>query len=160
MSRRRRDPKVAAPYPRTARVNQVLREVVAEELERLADVDDRLALATITAVETSADLRQATVFLSSIPGEGEVLDALASVRVHLQHAIGRQVRLKRTPQLVFLPDPAIASGRRVDDILRQLHEVPPAESRSGRDVGAGGNGVPGDARDDDDTGRDMNHDRG
>jgi ribosome-binding factor A len=117
-----------------ARVNEVLREVVAEELERLSDIDERLALATITAVETSADLRHATVFLSALPGEAlEVLDVLETQRVHLQNAIGRQVRLKRTPLLVFLPDPAIASGRRVDDILRHLRG-----SRPSVEAGRGG----------------------
>ena len=39
-------------YPRSARVNEVLREVLAEALERLADADERLALLTITGVET------------------------------------------------------------------------------------------------------------
>jgi ribosome-binding factor A len=144
MSRRRHDPRVAAPYPRTARVNQVLREVVADELERLSDVDERLGLATITAVEISADLRHATVFLSSLPGEApEVLEALESRRVHLQQVIGRQVRLKRTPHLAFLPDPAIASGRRVETILRHIRdarsEVDTGEDRA-RDTSADRNG--------------------
>ena len=44
--------KAPSPYPRTARVNQVLREVVAEALERMADIDDRLRLLTVTSVDT------------------------------------------------------------------------------------------------------------
>ncbi len=111
--------KVGAPYPRTARVNQVLREVVAEELERLADVDERLRLVTVTAIEISADLRHATVFLSSL--RGEAAEALDAQRVQLQRAIGRQVRLKRTPQLAFALDPGVARGWRVEEILDHLH---------------------------------------
>ena len=49
-------------YPRTARVNHVVHEVVADELERIDD--DRLELTTVTGVEVDPDLRHATVWLS------------------------------------------------------------------------------------------------
>lgn len=48
--------------------------------------------------------------------------ALAEARVRLQAAIASQVRLKRTPQLRFAADPAVAAAGRVEDILRQLPE--------------------------------------
>ena len=44
-------------------------------------------------------------------------------RVRLQAAIGRQVRLKRTPQLSFLSDPAVTSGQRVEDILTRVKKM-------------------------------------
>ncbi|TMK37682.1 MAG: 30S ribosome-binding factor RbfA [Actinobacteria bacterium] len=114
----------ARRYDRTARVNEVVREVLADELERLAD--PQLGLLTVTGVEVSPDLRQATVYYSAlIPSEGEaehdIAGALSAARPHLQAAIGRQVRMKYTPQLVFREDPAIRTGERVDEILRQLH---------------------------------------
>jgi ribosome-binding factor A len=105
-------------YPRTARINEVLREVIAEELERLADEDTRLDLLTVTHVEAEPDLRHATVLLASLPDEA--VEALGEHRVGIQAAIGRQVRLKRTPQLAFEADPAVATGQRVEDILRGL----------------------------------------
>lgn len=105
-------------YPRMARVNELVREVVAEELERLQSIDERLGLMTVTHVEVEADLRRATVLLSTLTEEGK--EALADHRVRLQAALGRQVRLRRTPQLSFAADPAIESGRRVEDILRRL----------------------------------------
>ena len=71
---RRHDNRAWPPTPRTLRVNQVLREVVADELERLADADDRLRLVTVTSVETAPDLRQATVYLSSL--SDDAADAL------------------------------------------------------------------------------------
>jgi ribosome-binding factor A len=114
----------ARRYDRTARVNEVVREVLADELERLAD--PQLGLLTVTGVEVTPDLRQATVYYSAlIPSEGEaeldIAGALSAARPHLQAAIGRQVRMKYTPQLVFREDPAIRTGERVDEILRQLH---------------------------------------
>jgi ribosome-binding factor A len=106
-------------YPRVARVNELVREVVADELERIDD--ERLELVTITGVHVDPDLRHAVVWFSSL--RGGVVEVLTAHRVRLQRAIARQVRMKRTPELVFRPDPAIASGRRVEDILRELQET-------------------------------------
>jgi len=89
-------------FPRTLRVNHLLQEVVAEEIERLGD----------------DDLRHATVWLSSLSEEAS--EALGEDRVRLQAAIGRQVRMKRTPQLTFAADPGVAQGARVEDILQSL----------------------------------------
>jgi ribosome-binding factor A len=98
----------------------VLREVVAEELERLADADDRLRLLTVTAVDTAPDLRHATVYLSSL--SEDQTEALADRRAQLQRSLSRQTRLKRTPLLEFTVDPAIVAGGRVEDVLRKIRE--------------------------------------
>lgn len=115
-------------FPRTARVNEVLREVLAEELEEVAGSDPRLGLITVTGVECDPDLRHATVLLASMSGPAQA--ALEEARTRLQSAIGRQVRLKRTPHLTFEVDPAITHGQRVEEILRGLHAAgqpgPPA----------------------------------
>ena len=103
-------------YPRTARVDELLREVVADELERIDD--DRLGLVTVTGVTTDPDLRHARVWLSSLGDDA--VSALAEHRPRLQAAIGRQVRLKRTPTLEFKADPAVAAGGVVEDILRAM----------------------------------------
>ena len=131
MPGRRHDSHPHASFPRTARVNQVLREVVADALERLADGDDRLRMATVTSVDTTPDLRNATVYLSSLPAE--MAESLDDHRGALQRAIGHEVRLKRTPHLAFAADPAVASGERVEEILRRLHDEEPADG--GADAG-------------------------
>jgi ribosome-binding factor A len=105
-------------YPRTARVNAVLLQVLGDALERQRDDDERLALLTISAVSVDADLRHATVFMASLP-EG-ALQALEAQRLELQAAIAREVRLKRTPTLRFVADPAIAAGERVEEALRRV----------------------------------------
>ena len=112
-------------YPRTVRVNRLLREVLAEELEKLSGDDERLRLATITAVEVDPDLRHAKVLFDPglEPGvTDEVAEALAEQRVRLQKAIASQVRLKRTPQLSFLSDSGVTTGTRVEEILREIHK--------------------------------------
>ncbi|HEX7459210.1 MAG TPA: 30S ribosome-binding factor RbfA [Acidimicrobiales bacterium] len=123
-----------APYSRSLRVNQVLRQVVADELERLADADERLRLVTVTSVETTADLRQATIYLSSLSDEAAA--ALEQRRVQVQKAVARQTTFKRTPLLSFVQDPAVVTGNRIEDLLRQIHESDDAAGRvetDGRD---------------------------
>jgi ribosome-binding factor A len=107
-----------ATYPRALRVNQVLRQVVAEELERLVDADE-LPMVTVTSVEVAPDMRSAVVFLASL--DEAIAGALEERRGHLQRLIGRQMTMKRTPRLSFRADPAIAAGSRVEELLRGLH---------------------------------------
>jgi ribosome-binding factor A len=118
------DAGAAKRYPRSARVNEILREVLADALERMEDRDERLGLLTVTAVRCDPDLRHALVLFSSL-GEKEER-ALADVRVRLQAAVSSQVRLKRTPQLRFAADPAVAEGLKIEDILRRLPKGPQA----------------------------------
>jgi ribosome-binding factor A len=118
-------------YSRLDRVNEALREVLADELERIDD--GRLELVTVTGVKVEPDLRRAHVWFDTL-GEGpKAAEALSEHRVRLQGAIGRELRLKRTPELTFGPDPAIATGTRVEDILRTLHGSQPADGPPGED---------------------------
>ncbi|MCU1452973.1 MAG: rbfA [Acidimicrobiales bacterium] len=108
-------------YPRMARVNTLLREIIGEELERIDD--DRFDLITVTAVACEADLRRAVVSYDNLRGEEAdeaLLKALAEHRPRLQAAVGRQARLKRTPELVFEPDLVLRSAARIEDVLRGL----------------------------------------
>lgn len=110
-------------YPRTARVNEVVRETLADELERLSD--PRLGFVTVTGVEVSRDLRLADVYYSVLGSAEERVDssnALRSASPHLRAVIGREVRLKYNPELRFREDPAIAQGQRIEEVIRGIHE--------------------------------------
>ena len=106
---------------RMDRVNQVVQEVLADELERIDD--ERLELVTVTGVRVEPGLSHAVVWFSSLSqGDPEgVAVALGEHRIRFQSAIGRQLRLRGTPLLSFAPDPAIAHGSRVEELLRDLH---------------------------------------
>jgi ribosome-binding factor A len=122
MTRRRHVPR---QYPRTARVNEVVRESLADELERLSD--PRLGFVTVTGVEVSRDLRLADVYYSVLGTADERVEsanALRSATPHLRAVVGRQVRLKYNPELRFREDPAIAQGQRIDEVIRSIHEDP------------------------------------
>lgn len=105
---------------RMRRVNSILREVLAEEIERMSD--RRLHMVSVTAVDTAPDLRHATVYVDVLgrAGAGEALAALRGAARRLQLVVGREVRIKYVPQLDFAIDPGITTGERIDEILREL----------------------------------------
>jgi ribosome-binding factor A len=123
MSKRPRLHGTARDYPRTARLNHLVQEIVADEIERLDD--DRLGLFTVVAVDVERDLRRATVFYTSLSASAgddsdELAEALAEHRARLQAAIGRQAHLKRTPELVFRQDTVIRQAERIEEIIREI----------------------------------------
>jgi ribosome-binding factor A len=107
-----------------ARVNELLREILGDTLERLDD--DRTALVTVTAVSCDPDLRHATVYLDTLAGPEEddaLLEALGELRPRLQAAIAREARLKRTPELTFSPDLVVRTAGRIEEVLRGLDDL-------------------------------------
>ena len=118
-----RRPGSARDFPRTARLNHLVHEIVAEEIELLDD--ERLGFLTVVGVEVESDLRRATVYYTTLEdADPDVAELLEEHRGRLQAAIARQARLKRTPELVFRPDSVIVQAQRVEDILRDLDTAP------------------------------------
>lgn len=110
-------------YPRSARVGETLREIIAEDLVRFDD--ERLSFVSITGIDVDPELNRAIVFFDSLDGEegdAEIIEALAEYRVRLQSSIARQIKAKKTPILEFRPDVAIRSSERIDEILRADRE--------------------------------------
>ena len=106
---------------RMRRVNEAVREVISEGVGELKD--PRVGFVTITGVETSADLRHATVFVSVLGGEGKrekTLAGLAAAHGVLQGRVARELRLKRTPQLTFEYDPTVERGVRMTQLIDEL----------------------------------------
>jgi ribosome-binding factor A len=106
-------------YPRSARVGETLREIIADELVRIDD--ERLEFVTITGIDVDNELNRARVYFDSLAGEEgdeEIVAALNAHRARLQSSVNRQIRAKNTPILEFHPDDALRSAERIDDILR------------------------------------------
>jgi ribosome-binding factor A len=110
---------------RMRRVNESVRQVLSEGLLELKD--PRIGFVTVTGVETSPDLRHATVYVSVLGGEKKRnasmlgLDAAHGV---LQAKLSRELRLKRTPQLSFEYDHAVEHGVRLSKLIDELAPEP------------------------------------
>jgi ribosome-binding factor A len=100
------------------KVNSTLREVLAEEVERMSD--SRLEMVSITGVETSPNLRHAVVYIDVLGNDAsDALSALQHASHRLQSVIGRQVgaRVRRRPRRdrrgAYRCHPSLPSGRGV-----------------------------------------------
>ena len=103
------------------RVNESLRQVLAEALPELKD--PRIGLVTVTAVETAPDLRHAVVYVSVLGNEKKraaTLRGLEAAHGVLQSRLARQLRMKRTPQLSFEYDPSVERGVRMSRLIDEL----------------------------------------
>ena len=109
------------PTERMRRVNEVMREVIGDAISSQLD-DPRIGFVTVTAIDTSPDLRTARVYVSMLGGEEEREPALAALRSShgvLQSAIAREMRIKRTPTLSFHYDEGLERGVRISKLLEE-----------------------------------------
>jgi ribosome-binding factor A len=106
---------------RMRRVNESVRQVLADTVPKLQD--PRIGLITVTGVETSPDLRHATVYVSVLGSEKKraaSLRGLEAAHGLLQARLGRELRLKRTPLLTFEYDPTVERGVRMTQLIDEL----------------------------------------
>jgi len=103
------------------RVNESVRAVLAEAVGELKD--PRIGFVTVTSVQTSHDLRQATVYVSVLGSDRQRSRSLAGLdAAHgvLQARLASELRMKRTPQLTFQYDPSVEEGVRMSKLIDEL----------------------------------------
>jgi ribosome-binding factor A len=102
-------------------INEVMRKVIGSAIS--TDLQDpRIGFVTVTAVDTSPDLRSARVYVSVLGDEAErqaTLDALRRAHGVLQSAIARETRIKYTPTLTFTYDDGPERSVRLSKLLDQ-----------------------------------------
>lgn len=150
------------------RVNQLadrIRVIVAEMLERRVK-DPRLGFVTITEARLTGDLREATVFYTVLGGDQDqagTAAALESAKGLVRSEVGRQLGLRHTPSLAFLPDAVPDNAKHIEDLLRAARDSDAEVARQAAQATHAGDADPyrtpredeeydetGDAKDDDD----------
>lgn len=131
-------------------MSELVREIVASELERIGD--ERLEMVTITAVDVDGALEHADVFYSALGADEEgrdeeVAEALEERRWKVQQVVNRDVRARRTPQIRFRKDTVLSSALRIDQILREIGETE-GSGAGGSDTDASDTDAPGSDADD------------
>lgn len=109
------------PSSRMRKVNELVREVVADAIRDLKD--PRIGFVTVTGAETSPDLRHAIVYYSAMGTDEEkaaTAAGLARATPRIQAALGEETRLRYTPKLEFRVDPSIDEGLRISQILSEI----------------------------------------
>lgn len=109
---------------RVGRVGEQIKKELSVLLQRELK-DPRIGFVTVTGVEVTGDLSQAKVYLSVLGSEEqkeETLHALAKAKGFLRSELGRRVRLRHTPDLIFKFDSSIDYGSRIEALLQKLNE--------------------------------------
>lgn len=110
---------------RVARVGELIKREVSQML--LSEIkDDRVqvGMVSVTDVEVSGDLQHAKIFVSIYGDEaarGETMAGLQSATGFVRSALGQRVRLRRTPEVIFLEDRSLERGTRVLSLINQLN---------------------------------------
>src|SRR3954454_2026815 len=105
---------------RLRRVDEAIRQVLSGAVQDLKD--PRVGFVTVTAVQTSPDLRHARVY-ASVLGDAAARDAslagLRSAHGFLQRRVASELRLKHTPTLEFVYDDTAERAQRLEKLLRE-----------------------------------------
>jgi len=118
--------------PRVRRIADRIQVIVAEMLERRIK-DPRLGFVTITDVRLTGDGQQATIFYTVLAGAaGEQSDekaladtaaALESAKGVLRSEVAKQLGMRVTPTLAFVPDALPESARHLDEVLQRARQI-------------------------------------
>jgi ribosome-binding factor A len=110
---------------RMRRVDEAMREVLSGAITSELK-DPRVGFVTVTAVQTSPDLRQARVFVSVLGTDAQrrrSLDGLRSAHGFLQRRVADELRIKHTPTLDFIYDDTADRGQRIAELLEREGEA-------------------------------------
>lgn len=112
---------------RQLRVGEEIRHVIAATLQHGGFNDPVLlnsGLITATEVRIAPDLKNATVFVMPLGGYNlkEIVKALNAQAFFFQKEIGRQMKMKFTPRLVFKADKTFDEAGKIETIIRHIHD--------------------------------------
>jgi ribosome-binding factor A len=111
------------------RINEDIQRELAVLLRNIKDPRVNQGMISVTAVDTTSDLRHAKVFLSvyNLQSEKELKKGLKSAAGYLRHELGQSLNLRYTPELKFELDKSLERGARINTILNEL-DIPPDEA--------------------------------
>lgn len=107
---------------RTSRIGHLIQKEISEMLEKKLQ-DPRLGFITITHVEVSEDLRQATVYFSVLGDDfswEESFEGLKSASGYLRSELAHRLRLRVVPEIDFQPDDSLKEGARIIELIERL----------------------------------------
>ena len=115
------------PSNRIGRINEEIQRELAALIPTVKD--PRVSgMISVTAVETTPDLKFAKIYVSALDkgGEEQVLRGLKSASGYLRRELGRSLNLRYTPELTFVRDDSINKGAHILEMLRDPEVVKPA----------------------------------
>ena len=112
---------------RIGRINEEIQRELSSLIRTVKDPRVH-GLVSITAVETTSDLRYAKIFVSVLDKSDvkEAVKGLKSAAGYLRRELGSALNLRYTPELLFVEDDSIGQGAHILSMLRDPEVVKPA----------------------------------
>ncbi|NJC87633.1 MAG: ribosome-binding factor A [Desulfuromonas sp.] len=110
---------------RAQRVGESIQQEISALLLRGLK-DPRIGFVTITGVEVTPDLHLARVFYTVIGDDAARKASTAGLKSsipYIRQQLGKQLRMKYTPDLIFQYDTSIEYGGRIESLLRDIHST-------------------------------------
>jgi len=108
---------------RSEKVADLIQREVSEMLVRSIK-DPRIGFVTITKVTVSEDCRFAKVYFSvagTLAERESSGKGLESAKGYVRKELGRRLRLRYTPEIVFQFDPSIEYSIHMEEVIRNIH---------------------------------------
>ncbi|MGV0105650.1 30S ribosome-binding factor RbfA [Nostoc sp. DSM 114167] len=117
---------------RVSRVAELIKREVSQMLLN-GIKDDRVGtgMVSVTDVDVSGDLQHAKIYVSiygTDEAKVETMAGLKSATGYVRSELGARIRLRRTPEVIFLEDRSIERGNKVLALLNQLNHDRPSEN--------------------------------
>lgn len=112
-----------ASYSRTQRIGEEIRKVVSTML--ISGIKDyRInSLISVTDVEVTSDLSYAYVYVSILGGNKESsMAGLKSACGYIRKEVGKNVKLRHTPEIIFKIDDSIEKGMYMENLIKKVNE--------------------------------------
>ncbi len=109
-------------YKRSEKVAEAIHEMVSELLVKGLK-DPRIGFVTITGVKVTDDLHLATVYFTVIGSDAEkkaTEQGLNSARGFIRKEMGKTLRMRYVPDLLFRYDASVEYGARIENILKEI----------------------------------------
>ena len=112
---------------RMGRINEEIQRELSSLIRTVKD-PRVTGMISVTAVETTPDLKFAKIYISVLDKSdcSQVLKGLKSAGGYLRRELGRSLNLRNTPELTFVRDDSIDKGAHILDMLRNPEVVKPA----------------------------------
>ncbi|HEX8961307.1 MAG TPA: ribosome-binding factor A [Geobacteraceae bacterium] len=109
-------------YKRSEKVAEAIHEMVSELLIKGLK-DPRIGFVTITGVKVTDDLHLATIYFTVIGSDAEkkgTEEGLNSARGYIRKELGKNLRMRYVPDIVFRYDESVEYGSRIESLLKEI----------------------------------------
>lgn len=112
-----------ASYNRTRRIGEEIRKIVSTMLIN-GIKDPRInSMVSVTDVEVTSDLSYAYIYVSILGGDEEsTLEGLRNAESYIRREIGRSIKIRHIPQIIFKVDDSLVKGMYMDSLIKKVSQ--------------------------------------